>query len=69
MRMSNVARGCACWALYPSMPMNEALRAYLAEDRRPITVQTLRNVLRQEIPEYLATMRSIPTSKRPSAKK
>jgi len=49
--------------------MNEALRAYLAEDRRPITVQALRNVLRQEIPEYLAKMRSGSTAKRPSAKK
>ena len=33
--------------------MNEALRNYLAEDRQPITEQVLRNVLRQEIPEYL----------------
>lgn len=49
--------------------MNEALRAYLAEDQRPITEQALRNVLRQEIPEYLAKMGNAAASKRPSAKK
>ncbi|HET9653124.1 MAG TPA: BrnA antitoxin family protein [Usitatibacter sp.] len=49
--------------------MNEALRAYLAEDQRPITEQALRNVLRQEIPEYLAKMRGGTAGKRSAAKK
>ena len=34
--------------------MNEALRRYLAEGGHPVTEQVLRNVLRQEMPEYLA---------------
>ena len=33
--------------------MNEALRKYLSETDRPITEKTLRQVLRQEMPEYL----------------
>ena len=33
--------------------MNEALRTYLAETDQPITEKTLRQVLRQEMPEYL----------------
>lgn len=33
--------------------MNEALRSYLTEDRQPITEKMLRNVLRQEMPEYV----------------
>ena len=33
--------------------MNEALRKYLSESDRPVTEQTLRQVLRQEMPEYL----------------
>ena len=33
--------------------MNEALRRYLSETEQPITERTLRQVLRQEIPEYL----------------
>src|ERR1700758_2491632 len=33
--------------------MNEALRQYLSEAERPITETILRNVLREEIPEYL----------------
>lgn len=39
--------------------MNEALRAYLSETDRPVTEKTLRQVLRQEMPEYLrgATVR------------
>ena len=32
--------------------MNEALRAYLAEAEQPVTEKTLRQVLRQEMPEY-----------------
>jgi hypothetical protein len=33
--------------------MNDALRKYLSETDRPVTEQTLRQVLRQEMPEYL----------------
>jgi hypothetical protein len=33
--------------------MNEALRQYLSEAEQPVTETILRNVLRQEIPEYL----------------
>ncbi len=47
--------------------MNEALRSYLTEDQRPLTEQTLRNVLRQEMPEYLAKVAH--TKSKPAAKK
>lgn len=33
--------------------MNEALRAYLSQADQPVTEKMLRNVLRQEMPEYL----------------
>jgi len=33
--------------------MNEALRQYLAESDQPVTENTLRQILRQEMPEYL----------------
>jgi hypothetical protein len=33
--------------------MNEALRNYLSETDQPVTAKVLRQVLRQEIPEYL----------------
>jgi hypothetical protein len=33
--------------------MNEALRTYLFESDRPVTEKTLRQVLRQEMQEYL----------------
>ncbi len=33
--------------------MNDALRKYLADSDRPVTEKTLRQVLRQEMPEYL----------------
>ena len=48
--------------------INDALRAHLAEDQRPVTEQALRNVLRQELPEYLAKARGGANAKR-SAKK
>jgi BrnA antitoxin of type II toxin-antitoxin system len=32
--------------------MNDALRAYLSEVDQPVTEKTLRQVLRQEMPEY-----------------
>ena len=33
--------------------MNDALRSYLSESDKPITEKALRQVLRQEMPEYL----------------
>jgi len=33
--------------------MNDALRKYLSETDRPVTEKTLRQILRQEMPEYL----------------
>lgn len=33
--------------------MNEALRSYLSQIDQPVTEKTLRQVLRQEMPEYL----------------
>ena len=33
--------------------MNEALRKYLSETDQPVTEKVLRQVLRQEVPEYL----------------
>jgi uncharacterized protein (DUF4415 family) len=45
--------------------MNEALRQYLAEADQPVTEKVLRQVLRQELPEYVAgvTARSKTKSK------
>ena len=37
--------------------MNEALRQYLSESDQPVTEKTLRQVLRQEMPEYLRAMK------------
>lgn len=36
--------------------MNEALRRYLSETDQPITEKMLRQVLRQEMPEYLRSL-------------
>jgi metal-responsive CopG/Arc/MetJ family transcriptional regulator len=38
--------------------MNDALRKYLSESERPVTEKTLRQVLRQEMPEYLRGLAS-----------
>ena len=46
--------------------MNEALRKCLSEADSPITEKTLRQVLRQEMPEYLRGLAAAPT--RPRAK-
>jgi BrnA antitoxin of type II toxin-antitoxin system len=46
------ARAEKAGAGYQTM-MNEALRKYLSETDQPITEKTLRQVLRQEMPEYL----------------
>ncbi|MBL8199481.1 MAG: BrnA antitoxin family protein [Chromatiales bacterium] len=34
--------------------MNDALRKYLAEADQPVTAKVLRQILREEIPEYVA---------------
>ena len=44
--------------------MNEALRQYLAETDQPVTEKTLRQVLRQEMPEYLRGLTAAPTRTR-----
>jgi hypothetical protein len=41
--------------------MNDALRRFLSETDLPVTEQTLRQVLRQEMPEYLRGLTSRPT--------
>ena len=38
--------------------MNDALRKHLSEAAQPVTEQVLRNVLREEMPEYLARART-----------
>ena len=43
--------------------MNEALRAYLSKTESPVTAEVLRNVLREEMPEYLRGL--VTRSKRP----
>jgi hypothetical protein len=40
--------------------MNDALRQYLSEADQPVTEKTLRQVLRQEMPEYLRDLGSRP---------
>jgi BrnA antitoxin of type II toxin-antitoxin system len=50
------ARAEKAGAGYQTM-MNEALRKYLSETEAPITEKTLRQVLRQEMPEYLRAAR------------
>jgi len=47
------ARAEKAGAGYQTM-MNDALRKYLFETDQPLTEKTLRQVLRQELPEYLA---------------
>jgi len=47
--------------------MNDALRKYLSETDQPVTEKTLRQVLRQEIPEYLRGL--TPRATRPSRKR
>lgn len=44
--------------------MNDALRQHLAEADQPVTEKTLRQVLRQEMPEYLRSLAPRPTRKR-----
>lgn len=49
--------------------MNDALRKYLSETGQPVTEQVLRQILRQEMPEYLRglTTRSTRTSRKRAA--
>jgi BrnA antitoxin of type II toxin-antitoxin system len=46
--------------------MNDALRRYLSDSGQPLTEKTLRQVLRQEVPEYLRglTRRATRTSRK-----
>jgi hypothetical protein len=44
--------------------MNDALRQYLSEADQPVTEKTLRQVLRQEMPEYLRGLAPRPARKR-----
>ena len=44
--------------------MNDALRKHLSETDRPVTEQTLRQVLRQEMPEYLRGLTGASTRRR-----
>jgi hypothetical protein len=44
--------------------MNDALRKYLSEADNPLTEKTLRQVLRQEMPEYLRGVTAAPTRAR-----
>jgi len=46
--------------------MNEALRAYLSQTDRPVTEKALRQILRQEMPEYL---RELKTEAKPKVRK
>lgn len=40
--------------------MNEALKNYLSESDQPFTEKLLRQVLRQEMPEYLRSLKTTP---------
>ncbi len=46
--------------------MNEALRAYLSEAGQPVTEKTLRQVLRQEMPEYFRESNPASTKRAPA---
>ncbi|APV51993.1 CopG family transcriptional regulator [Betaproteobacteria bacterium GR16-43] len=48
------ARAERAGAGYQTM-MNDALRAYLSQSDQPVTERALRQILRQELPEYLAS--------------
>ena len=50
------ARALKAGTGYQTM-MNEALRASLSQAQQPVTEQVLRNVLREEMPEYTAKAR------------
>lgn len=44
--------------------MNDALRKYLSETDQPVTEKLLRQVLRQEMPEYLRSLTAAPARPR-----
>ncbi len=44
--------------------MNDALRKYLSETDQPVTEKMLRQVLRQEMPEYLRGLTAVRTPDR-----
>ncbi|MDH4326036.1 MAG: BrnA antitoxin family protein [Betaproteobacteria bacterium] len=44
--------------------MNDALRQYLSETDQPVTERSLRQILRQEMPEYLRGLTAGSTSSR-----
>jgi hypothetical protein len=44
--------------------MNDALRKYLSETDQPVTEQALRQILRQEMPEYLRGLTAASTRTR-----
>ncbi len=41
--------------------MNDALKEYLADADQPLTEKLLRQVLRQELPEYIAQASAVPS--------
>jgi BrnA antitoxin of type II toxin-antitoxin system len=43
--------------------MNDALKTYLAETDRLITEKVLRQILRQEMPEYLKDLKASPAAR------
>lgn len=44
--------------------MNEALKVYLGKGEQPVTESLLRQVIREELPEYRVTRRSAGSKKR-----
>jgi len=59
------ARALKTGAGYQTM-MNDALRKYLSETDQPVTERALRQILRQEMPEY---MRGLTTGSTRTARK
>ena len=51
------ARAAQAGTGYQTM-MNEALRTYLSQADQPVTEKALRQILRQEMPEYLRGLKS-----------
>lgn len=55
------ARAAKAGAGYQTM-MNDALRRYLLETDQPVTERALRQILRQEMPEYLRGLAAVATA-------
>lgn len=50
--------------------MNDALRRYLGTTEQPVTAESLRQVLRQEMPEYLKEFKTAgKTRRKPASRK